>query len=181
MVMAERNAFAGTPVAALPATVTLWPNTHFARFAPQLGASEAKQLGSAAVVAPSGCNITQKIIGRGWRSAGSPLRRFLRFWRGAYQFAILVAPGFSSAAERVAGGFCAGRASGAGGAGARFANGDVPPVLLRIIAVRRGPPLPRPQRNELGQMERRSSPPPWPGVAPPRHVPPPRKYFRNVD
>ena len=60
-------------VTALPAPVTMWRRTRFARFAPQLGAGMAKRLGSAVVVAPSSRKITQKIIGRsrrrgsGWR------------------------------------------------------------------------------------------------------------------
>ena len=57
-------------VTALPAPVTLWRDALFARFAPRLGAGEAKLLGSAVVVAPSSGKIAQKIIGRGLRRSG---------------------------------------------------------------------------------------------------------------
>ena len=77
-------------------------------------------------------------------------------WRGSAGLAagreVYVASGAASEAERLGGGFCASGAGGAAGAGAGFANGDVPFVLFGIGGVCTGAPFFGIERAELGEL-----------------------------
>src|SRR6267143_6876520 len=109
------------------------------------------------------------------RSAGDEAGHFGAELEGHGE--IPVAAGFSSAVERVGGGFCARGEGGARGAGLGFAHGAVSPLLSGTRTVSKCAAFSRIERDQLGELDGADPPSLRQRTSEPRHVPT-KKIFR---